>query len=177
MVASAMHSTYLTWMLTSIDPGRFVGSYNNLLNIFPTPHTRPCHPPPTGANTFSLVQCDCANLLDRLPRVQKLLRAMLMCLPEGAGANNELVITSASWVLRESRSIYRIVSEGIMNLADKFFEMERPDALRALEMYKEMVMLNEKLNNYFAQIQQHPQLKGNIQVPTLQASAIKHPVS
>ncbi len=34
------------------------------------------------------------------------------------------------WILKESRSIYRAVSEGIMNLADKFFEMERGDALQ-----------------------------------------------
>lgn len=38
-------------------------------------------------------------------------------------------------------------------------------------MYKENVLLNEKLNGYFGQIQEHPGLRGTIQVPTLQVSA------
>lgn len=38
--------------------------------------------------------------------------------------------TSCSWVLKESRAIYKAASEGIMNLADKFFEMERAQALQ-----------------------------------------------
>jgi hypothetical protein len=38
--------------------------------------------------------------------------------------------TAANWVLRESKAVYRAASEGVINLADKFFEMERSDALR-----------------------------------------------
>jgi hypothetical protein len=41
-----------------------------------------------------------------------------------------LLQTSCSWVLKESRSVYKAASEGIMNLADKFFEMERAQALQ-----------------------------------------------
>lgn len=41
-----------------------------------------------------------------------------------------LVQTSCSWVLKESRSVYKAASEGVMNLADKFFEMERAQALQ-----------------------------------------------
>jgi hypothetical protein len=40
------------------------------------------------------------------------------------------VQTSCSWVLKESRAVYKAASEGIMNLADKFFEMERAQALQ-----------------------------------------------
>lgn len=57
---------------------------------------------------------------------------MLACLPEGAAALNAIVCHAAVWVLRESRAIYRVVSEGIINLADRFFEMERPDAVSTL---------------------------------------------
>lgn len=41
-----------------------------------------------------------------------------------------LLQTSCSWVLKESRAVYKAASEGIMNLADKFFEMERAQALQ-----------------------------------------------
>lgn len=49
--------------------------------------------------------------------------------------------TPHAQVLREVRSVYRTVSEGIINLTDKFFDMERADALRALEMYKVCIYL------------------------------------
>jgi hypothetical protein len=32
--------------------------------------------------------------------------------------------------------VYRSVSEGIINLTDKFFDMERGDALRGLDIFK-----------------------------------------
>lgn len=33
-------------------------------------------------------------------------------------------------VLKETRATYRVVCEGVINLADKFFEMDRTDALK-----------------------------------------------
>ena len=48
-----------------------------------------------------------------------------------------LLQTSASWVLKESRAVYKAASEGVMNLADKYFEMERAQALQGLELYKD----------------------------------------
>ena len=32
--------------------------------------------------------------------------------------------------------MYRLVSEAVMNLCDKFFEMDRTEASQALELYK-----------------------------------------
>jgi hypothetical protein len=49
----------------------------------------------------------------------------------------DLLQTSCAWVLKESRSVYKTASEGIMNLADKFFEMERAQALQVC-MYVEI---------------------------------------
>lgn len=39
-------------------------------------------------------------------------------------------------MLREVRGVYRLVSEAVMNLCDKFFEMDRTEASQALELYK-----------------------------------------
>jgi hypothetical protein len=38
--------------------------------------------------------------------------------------------TASNWVLRESKAVYRAASEGVINLADKFFEMDKADAMR-----------------------------------------------
>lgn len=42
--------------------------------------------------------------------------------------------TAANWVLRETKAVYRAASEGVINLADKFFEMEKPDAMRCASL-------------------------------------------
>lgn len=67
--------------------------------------------------------------------------------------------TSCTWVLKESRAVYKAASEGIMNLADKYFEMERSDALQGIELYKENAVLSEKLNNYYSVMQNNPALR------------------
>ena len=85
-------------------------------------------PPPPQA--LSLKDCAAADLLERLPRMQRLMLRTVACVPEGAAAFNPLVLTAAHWVLRESKAVYRAASEGVINLADKFFEMDRGDAAR-----------------------------------------------
>jgi ANTH domain len=41
--------------------------------------------------------------------------------------------------------IYRAISEGIINLADCFFDMEYTDAQRGLDIYKQHTLDNDKL--------------------------------
>lgn len=111
--------------------------------------------------------CSAAELLDQLPKLQKLLLRLVACVPEGAAAEDPVVIPGALWVLKESRAIYKCISEGVMNLADKFFEMDRADALRGLESYREVALLNDKLNAYYAVMQNNQNLRGSFTVPSL----------
>jgi hypothetical protein len=53
--------------------------------------------------------------------------------------------TSCAWVLKESRSVYKTASEGIMNLADKFFEMERAQALQVRMLRQKVHSANESI--------------------------------
>lgn len=48
----------------------------------------------------------------------------------------QFLASSQIKVLREVRGVYRLVSEAVMNLCDKFFEMDRTEASQALELYK-----------------------------------------
>ena len=48
-------------------------------------------------------------------------------------------------VLTESFKIYKAISEGLINLADRFFEMEYLDAVKGLEVYKETLVANDRL--------------------------------
>jgi ANTH domain len=47
--------------------------------------------------------------------------------------------------LSDSAQIYRAISEGIINLADCFFDMEYTDAQRGLDIYKQHTLDNDKL--------------------------------
>ncbi len=78
---------------------------------------------------------------------------------------------SSAQVLKELRAVYRCVCEGVINLADKFFEMDRADALKGLDLYKENVALNDKLNTFFQAVANIPALRGTVQLPNLQVRA------
>lgn len=67
------------------------------------------------------------------------------CKPGGAARDDPVVQAALFAVLKESFRIYKAVSEGIINLADKFFEMEYLDAQRGLEIYKESIVDNARL--------------------------------
>ena len=49
------------------------------------------------------------------------------------------------YVLKESFKVYKAISEGLINLADKFFDMDYFNAQRALEIYKESTHSAEHL--------------------------------
>lgn len=52
---------------------------------------------------------------------------------------------SLAIVAKESFKVYKAISEGLINLADRFFEMEYLDAQKGLEIYKEAMVANERL--------------------------------
>eukprot|EP00854_Cymbomonas_tetramitiformis_P001448 gene1448-2070_t len=78
------------------------------------------------------------DLMSKLPKLQQLLRRMLGCTPEqGSAARDDPIIGMAvNLVVRESFKLYRAVFDGIINLIDRFFDMQRVDAMKALDIYK-----------------------------------------
>ena len=72
-------------------------------------------------------------------------------------------------VLKESFKVYKAISEGLINLADRFFEMEYLDAHKGLEVYKESIVANDRLQQYYQQIEQIEELKRAIQFPKLES--------
>ncbi|KAI3845160.1 hypothetical protein MKW92_006378 [Papaver armeniacum] len=94
-------------------------------------------------------ELDTADLIEQLPALQQLLFRLLACLPEGAATYNIVIQNALSLVAIESIRLYAAINDGILNLVDKFFEMQQHDALRALEIYKRAVNQTEKLSEFY----------------------------
>lgn len=65
--------------------------------------------------------------------------------------------------------MYKAISEGLINLADRYFEMEYHDAHKGLEIYKESIVANDRLQQYYQQIEQIEELRRAIQFPKLES--------
>ncbi|KAG6424187.1 hypothetical protein SASPL_114600 [Salvia splendens] len=75
---------------------------------------------------------DTPDLLEHLPALQQLLHRVIGC-----------------QVASESIKIYSAISDGIVNLVDKFFEMQRHDALKALDIYRRAGNQAERLSEFY----------------------------
>ncbi|OEL38182.1 putative clathrin assembly protein [Dichanthelium oligosanthes] len=86
--------------------------------------------------------------------------------PEGAANNNYLVQYALALVLKESFKIYCAINDGIINLVDKFFEMPRHEALKALDIYRRAGQQAGNLSDFYENCR-GLELARNFQFPTL----------
>ncbi|KAL5211880.1 hypothetical protein ABZP36_022727 [Zizania latifolia] len=90
-----------------------------------------------------------AGLLDQLPALQQLLSRLLGCQPQGSSSYNIIIQHALSMVALESVRIHTAINDGILNLVDKFFEMQRDDAVRALELYKRAISQAGQVSEFY----------------------------
>ncbi|KAK9715157.1 hypothetical protein RND81_06G146500 [Saponaria officinalis] len=92
---------------------------------------------------------DTVDLLEQLPALQQLLYRVIGCQPEGAAVHNHVIQLALSMVASESMKIYSAISDGTVNLVDKFFEMQRHDAVKALDIYRRAGQQAERLSEFY----------------------------
>ncbi|GKD05007.1 putative clathrin assembly protein, partial [Tanacetum coccineum] len=109
---------------------------------------------------------DSEKLLEHLPSLQQLLYRLMGCRPEGAAVGNYVIQYALAMVLKESFKIYCAVNDGIINLIDKFFEMPRHEAIKALDIYKRAGQQAGSLSDFY-EVCKGLELARNFQFPVL----------
>ncbi|KAJ7235649.1 hypothetical protein O6H91_07G087800 [Diphasiastrum complanatum] len=112
-------------------------------------------------------ELDTVDLLEQLPELQQLLYRLMGCQPEGAAISNYVIQHALGLVFKESFKLYRAINDGIINLVDKFFEMQRHDALKALDIYKRAGQQAERLSEFY-EVCKGLDLARSFQFPTLE---------
>ncbi|GFP85478.1 putative clathrin assembly protein at5g35200 [Phtheirospermum japonicum] len=92
---------------------------------------------------------DTPALLEQLPALQNLLFRLLGCEPLGVARYNFMIQYALSIVAAESVRLYVAITDGVLMLVDKFFEMPCRDAVRALEIYRKSGLQAHRLSEFF----------------------------
>ncbi|KAK9841873.1 hypothetical protein WJX81_008520 [Elliptochloris bilobata] len=107
-------------------------------------------------------------LLSQMPLLQQLLSRLVDCRPTGGAARDPVVHASLFLVLKESFKLYKALSEGLINLADRFFEMDHSAAAKGLDAYREAISGSDRLQGYYRDMERIEELKHAVKFPVLE---------
>ncbi|GMM32011.1 Yap1801 protein [Martiniozyma asiatica (nom. inval.)] len=85
------------------------------------------------------------GLLMLTESIQLQITALLKCTFQESEVNNDLLILSFRMLSTDLVSLYQTLNEGVLNILEHFFELSKPDAQRAFDIYVNFTNLTKQV--------------------------------
>lgn len=95
------------------------------------------------------------GLLREAESVQDQIRALLKCQPFDDEPENEITLTAFRLLTMDLLVLFHVMNEGTINILEHYFEMSKPDATRALAIYRTFVKQTEAVVQYLSLARSH----------------------
>ncbi|XP_014561172.1 hypothetical protein COCVIDRAFT_33872 [Bipolaris victoriae FI3] len=95
------------------------------------------------------------GLLREAESVQDQIRALLKCQPFDDEPENEITLTAFRLLTMDLLVLFHVMNEGTINILEHYFELSKPDATRALAVYRTFVKQTEAVVQYLSLARSH----------------------
>ncbi|KAF2007176.1 ANTH-domain-containing protein [Amniculicola lignicola CBS 123094] len=95
------------------------------------------------------------GLLREAESVQEQIRYLLKCEPFHEEPENEITLTSFRLLTMDLLVLFHVMNEGTINVLEHYFELSKPDATRALGIYRTFVKQTEAVVQYLSVARLH----------------------
>jgi phosphatidylinositol-binding clathrin assembly protein len=106
------------------------------------------------------------GLLRETEIVQDQIRALVKCDFLTNDVENEISLTAFRLLTRDLVDLFNVVNEALMNVLSKYFELSKPDAQRAIKIYKAFCKQTEQVVQYLSVARQYEHAT-RLQVPRI----------
>ncbi|KAH7078231.1 ANTH domain-containing protein [Paraphoma chrysanthemicola] len=95
------------------------------------------------------------GLLREAESVQEQIRYLLKCQPFDDEPENEITLTAFRLLTMDLLVLFHVSNEGTINILEHYFELSKPDATRALAIYRIFVKQTEAVVQYLSLARSH----------------------
>ncbi|KAJ4343728.1 hypothetical protein N0V87_000008 [Didymella glomerata] len=95
------------------------------------------------------------GLLREADSVQEQIRYLLKCQPFDDEPENEITLTAFRLLTMDLLVLFHVMNEGTINILEHYFEMSKPDATRALAIYRTFARQTEAVVQYLSLARSH----------------------
>ncbi|KAB2107621.1 hypothetical protein AG0111_0g3925 [Alternaria gaisen] len=95
------------------------------------------------------------GLLREAESVQDQIRSLLKCQPFDDEPENEITMTAFRLLTMDLLVLFHVMNEGTINILEHYFELSKPDATRALAVYRTFVKQTEAVVQYLSLARAH----------------------
>lgn len=119
----------------------------------------------TGEGRMKRLSVD-KGLLRETEVVQDQIKALIKCDLLNHDTENEITLTAFRLLTRDLLDLYNVENEAVMNVLSRYFEMSRPDAERAIRIYKVFCKQTEQVVQYLSVARQY-EYATRLEIPKL----------